>query len=101
MKLIFRAPVTKVDDVHMMFSPRGAVVSINDEILDRSETAKLFEADGFGADDPIGQARAFWYKPKKGKCLVEFTGQIVHWDYERRWKGPIQKRRARKSKCTR
>lgn len=78
MHLIFRAPVTCVEDIVILVGSVWFTVYINDHALDQTELVMLAIRDGFKS---AADMHAFWLKQHG---LGSFDGQIVHWDYERR-----------------
>ena len=84
MRLIFRAPVVRVQDITISHDGIALAVTVCNEPLDAGEMDLFFHRDGFR--DPMStsrsQAAAFWAKKLEGGRV--FDGQIIHWDFERR-----------------
>lgn len=83
MRLLFRAIITRVDDVLVWHSidPRIAVaININGDLLDRDDTERFLWVDGFrdmSRGSSIDQALSFW---RKQLAAGAWEGQIVHWN---------------------
>lgn len=78
MKLIFRAPVTRVDDITIHVELTGLTIFIGEHELDASEKEALAIADGF--NDRVEMFEFWSIEHGYGR----FGGQIIHWDYDRR-----------------
>jgi hypothetical protein len=85
MRLIFRAPVVKVDLIRIFVRmvdpsvPHKLMIWINGEALGLDEKELLARADGF--PNGLAEMHYFWLEEHGPGA---FYGQIIHWDYERR-----------------
>lgn len=86
MRLLFRAPVVRVETIEIrettIEGDRALEVLIDGVLLDRAETEALFWRDGFRKPEDVPAvdlAHAFWMD------RLPFHGQIIHWDYARRY----------------
>jgi hypothetical protein len=80
MRLIFRAPVTCVEDIEILVGATAMKVRVNDQPLDGTELTVLAIRDGF--ENAIDM-HEFWLDEHG---LGSFDGQIIHWDYTNRTK---------------
>jgi hypothetical protein len=80
-KLIFRAPVVKVQQITI--TPKHFFIFVDGMKLDWDERESLAQADGF--KNAIEMA-AFWQPQlrKVDEAATYWHGQIIHWDYDRR-----------------
>lgn len=99
MKLIFRAPVTRVEPVTIRPGRAGSmIVTIDLNQLDAAECETFARADGF-AD--FADFCAYW-KNELGPREV-WRGQVIHWDFERRFTAmptPDRRRKAARPNLT-
>jgi hypothetical protein len=80
MKLIFRAIVTKVQDVTCRRHKDGMQLTVDLEQLSADECEQLARADGF---ESFAAMTEYW-RPRFKKSN-RWDGQIVHWDYDARF----------------
>jgi hypothetical protein len=103
MRLLFRAPVVRVEPIRISlrqveFRPDNFLVSlaieINGQLLDDDEANALAWRDGFrdspvdfdGPSEALNEMTWFWLKEHGAAGdMPPFEGQIVHWDYSKRW----------------
>lgn len=83
MKLIFRAPVVKVEDITIhvgdpFYSERNLMVFIEEHLLADDELDEFAVRDGF---EGLGEMGKFWHEEHG---LGMFSGQVIHWDYDKR-----------------
>lgn len=79
MRLLFRAPVVKVETIEIRANQTVIIAGIE---LSADERALFAWKDGFrpdGTSESFPSMIAFW----KGR--LPFTGQIIHWDYSHRF----------------
>lgn len=86
-RLLFRAPVMRVERISIQkLPPYGPLnVCIDGESLLADEMNSFFWRDGFRDEafpGPAGQACLFWAEQLRNG---PFEGQIIHWDYARRF----------------
>ena len=88
-RLLFRVPVTKVEAIkikrvlfHNGLSAGIIEVARNGRLLSLAEIEALARHDGF-ADGLAGMN--FYWREEYGNRSDSFTGQLIHWDYERRF----------------
>lgn len=89
-RLLFRAAVTKVEAIAIKpvgigesgFCGPFLRVAVNSRLLDGHAVENLFHADGF-IPDRRGSASRHAYEFFRRH--LPFTGQLIHWDYERRF----------------
>ena len=88
MKLVFKAPVTKVDDVVIDIHPiEGLGISIHEIPLVKNEIEVFAQKDGF---ENAAEMHAFWVKHHYKRKLADrngyqlWVGQVIHWDFEKR-----------------
>lgn len=83
--LIFRAPIVKVEDIQFQikrpFRKDCWSLVIEGQVLSLDEAEAFAQRDGFA--DMIDMIR-FWLAEHGKRGAVNFDGQVVHWDYERR-----------------
>ena len=98
MRLIFRAPVVRVQTIEIAIRENTPRVTIDGELLMVDEANAFFWRDGFRDPEPsprlygalwrdfpyLSQAMAFWCDRHK-LLRKPFRGQIVHWDYAARF----------------
>ena len=83
-RLLFRAIVTCVEPIDMFCTEEGWKVRISGNILTDAEREQLFVRDGFWPnedaefDSSASYAAYLYFGPF-------FTGQVIRWDYERRF----------------
>lgn len=87
MRLLFRAPVVRVQPIHIERLPPFGPLRVTVEGVDLSpdELNSFFWRDGFrdeGFPAPAGQAALFWSEQLRDG---PFVGQLIHWDYSRRF----------------
>ncbi len=96
MRLIFKAPITRVQDIAVYKSGPGLLtVDLDGLLLSVAETELLFYCDGFRVEDqpmitrdvfrkkrfPATELAAmFWKQLDKGP----FNGYLIHWDFDKR-----------------
>lgn len=104
MRLLFRAIVTKVEKVDIYLSQKGKTevlyIEIEGQVLSDDETESFLWRDGFRAEGrrtSTQQATLFWRKQlANGRA---FYGQIIHWDFEKRFmEKPGKPRSARRQR---
>ena len=78
MRLIFRAPVTCVEDIEILVGAIALKVRVNDQPLDETELTVLAIRDGF---ENVTDMHKFWLDQHGHGS---FNGQIVHWNYAKR-----------------
>ncbi len=102
MRLIFRAIVIRVERIEIRYQPLSTkaaaalALRIDGSPLVYDEANQFLWRDGFRKNDgrtSMMQAAAFWRKQLTEpdfwcKQFIErpFTGQVIHWDYEKRTK---------------
>lgn len=95
MRLIFRAPVTKVEEFHAQVRQNGMDIWIDGQRLDLTELHVLAFRDGF---DSHQEMFVFW---REEHGLGPFHGQIINWDFERRTFEPVRSKPRATSKARR
>jgi hypothetical protein len=84
MRLIFRVPVSKVEEIKFAaaFQPAGSLMDvwIDSVMLSPDECERLARADGFSSFEDM---TAFWAPELKKEPT--WYGQVIHWDYDRRF----------------
>lgn len=108
MRLLFRAPVVRVEEIEIIIRENAPRLTIAGERLNLDEADAFFWRDGFRGPEPsprlhgalwrdyphLSQAMAFWVD--RNKLLRKpFHGQIIHWDYEQRFMDVPKKRKQR------
>lgn len=89
MWLLFRAPVLKVEEIYIdirVLSQEATFIDIriNGEPLSWDEKCDLAWRDGFRGVDG-GREGALVHMMRFWRGRLPFAGQIIHWDYSRRW----------------
>lgn len=91
MRLIFRAQVTKVEEIELrggLHFLKPMVVRIDGVDLSCDECEALAVRDGFSGFTAM---TLFWRPQLRKSENGIWYGQIVHWDFEQRWKSATRK----------
>lgn len=93
MQLLFRSIVLLVEPIMIEIGRESRIIeriSINGESLDQSEMEAFAYADGFrkgiGVRNPYLREMASYYLNEKNSGTGRHHRQLVHWDYEKRFR---------------
>lgn len=93
MELLFRAPIRLIEPIMIEIGRESRLIeriSINGESLDASEMEAFAFADGFrkgiGVRNPYLREMASYYLNEKNSGTGRHHRQLVHWDYDRRFR---------------
>ena len=79
--LIFRAPVVDVEDIQIRLNEDEWEIVIEGNKLEIDEAEAFARRDGFLS---LLDMCNFWSVEHGTGGVVDFDGQVIHWDYERR-----------------